>query len=66
MIFPGAKTNEYGGLISAVVYADLLLSLPTKIKAARGLQYVHSHGICHGDIKPSNILESADGTVSCS
>eukprot|EP00752_Nemacystus_decipiens_P001573 g1534.t1 len=32
------------------------------VQAARGLQYIHSFGICHGDIKPSNILEDAAGT----
>lgn len=34
------------------------------VQAARGLQYIHSFGICHGDIKPSNILEDAAGRVS--
>lgn len=34
------------------------------IQAARGLQYIHSFGICHGDIKPSNLLEDATGRVS--
>lgn len=34
------------------------------IQAARGVQYIHSFGICHGDIKPSNILEDAEGRVS--
>lgn len=29
-----------------------------------GLQYVHSYGICHGDIKPANILEDHNGRVS--
>lgn len=33
------------------------------VQAARGLQYIHSLGICHGDIKPSNILEDAEGRV---
>lgn len=34
------------------------------VQAARGVQYIHSFGICHGDIKPSNILEDAEGRVS--
>lgn len=34
------------------------------IQAARGLQYIHSFGIIHGDMKPSNILEDAEGRVS--
>ncbi|CAM9524304.1 unnamed protein product, partial [Ectocarpus sp. 8 AP-2014] len=33
------------------------------IQAARGLQYIHSFGIIHGDMKPSNILEDAEGRV---
>ncbi|CAN0420945.1 unnamed protein product, partial [Laminaria digitata] len=33
-------------------------------QAARGVHYIHSYGVCHGDIKPSNILEDAHGRVS--
>lgn len=40
------------------------LAISKFVQAARGLQYIHSLGICHGDIKPSNILEDATGRVS--
>lgn len=36
----------------------------TNSQAARGLHYVHSLNVCHGDIKPSNILENAAGQAS--
>ncbi len=32
-------------------------------QAARGLQYAHSQGVVHGDIKPANLLLSDDGTL---
>ena len=32
-------------------------------QAARGLYYAHSRQVVHGDIKPANLLLSADGTV---
>ncbi|CAN0530234.1 unnamed protein product, partial [Scytosiphon promiscuus] len=35
-------------------------------QAARGVQYIHRYGVCHGDIKPSNILEDAHGRVRAS
>lgn len=32
-------------------------------QAARGLHYAHGQGVIHGDVKPANMLLSADGTV---
>lgn len=30
----------------------------------KGIQYLHSQGICHRDIKPSNLLVTKEGKVS--
>ena len=32
-------------------------------EAARGLEYAHQHGIVHRDVKPENILLTADGST---
>ncbi|CAM9764369.1 unnamed protein product, partial [Choristocarpus tenellus] len=39
------------------------VALAVFVQAARGLHYLHSHSICHGDIKPSNLLESQSGQI---
>jgi serine/threonine protein kinase len=36
-------------------------SLDIVIQVARGLHYAHQHGIIHRDVKPENILITADG-----
>jgi serine/threonine protein kinase len=38
---------------------DALIDLG--IQLAEGLEYAHQHGICHGDIKPSNVLITPQG-----
>lgn len=56
-----------GGLLEEAYEVD---PMPERVafskftQAARGLQFIHSYGVCHGDVKPSNILQNADGQVS--
>lgn len=33
------------------------------LQAARGLQYAHQQGVVHRDVKPSNLLVNAQGTI---
>ena len=37
--------------------------LSIALQAAKGLQYAHSNGIVHCDVKPANIMFDADGTA---
>lgn len=52
----GALSREGGD-------ASLLAILDVAIQTARGLSYAHSRGLIHQDVKPDNILFSADGTL---
>src|SRR5436190_23000241 len=38
-------------------------ALSIAVQAARGLKYAHDQGIIHRDVKPSNIILTADGTA---
>ena len=42
---------------------DLASRVGLLLQACRALQYAHAHGVLHQDIKPGNLLVSADGVV---
>lgn len=42
---------------------DLASRVVLLLQACRALQYAHAHGVLHQDIKPGNLLVSADGVV---
>ena len=46
-------------LLRRGTYIDGVLHLAVQL--ADGLSFVHARGICHGDLKPSNILLTPDG-----
>jgi len=47
------------GVLRNGSYLDGVLHLVTQL--VDGLAYAHARGICHGDLKPSNVLISTDG-----
>lgn len=53
---PGAPPHR---LLRRGTYIDGVLHLAGQL--ADGLSFVHARGICHGDLKPSNILLTPDG-----
>ena len=53
--------NVHELILDGMVSLDLAQALLAQICDA--LNYAHSKGIIHGDIKPSNIVVDADGTV---
>jgi molecular chaperone DnaK (HSP70) len=54
---PLSKLVEQHGPLAADKAADYIL------QAGRGLEYAHSRGLIHRDVKPSNLILDGDGTV---
>jgi serine/threonine protein kinase len=54
--------NSLGCMIESENKLPMTVVLKLMIDIADALDYVHSLGIIHGDVKPSNIVVSSDGT----
>jgi serine/threonine protein kinase len=59
-----------GGTLSAYTTADTLLP-PSRVadivfKVSHALEYAHTQGLLHRDVKPANVLLAADGTPKIS
>ena len=57
---PAGNINQYLAIYPNVDRPKLIY------EAALGLQFLHSHGVIHGALKPSNLLISDEGTLTVS
>jgi serine/threonine protein kinase len=53
------ETSSLDRILCNGLYVEGIIHLA--IQLAEALEYIHSCGICHGDLKPSNVLLSLEG-----